>query len=342
MLWNLSMYRKEPKDQSQDELKINIIKNNNSLKIKYKNYFHLTESKIYLSHKNFICTNLIQNNITSYLYISLKDNTSGEGIIFDQDNNIYIKAHSQTISKLIIDYNHNYLISSSYDKYIKIWKISKMSTTNNCICQLKGHKGRIYDMDLIQNKNKLLSCGMDKNILIWDLEKCILIQNITLSFSFHNLIIKYLSLNENKNIENKNELISIYSNNSLIIIIDINENKVIDKINISNKEGPILFINNQECLYQNKKELNIIIYNFINKKIVGELNGCKNCILLLYKIDKINKIISFDNENNIRVWNYIKKFCELTIKIDFVLYCLYVNNEGNLFCGSLNKTLIYK
>ena len=140
---------------------------------------------------------------------------------------------------------------------------------------------------------------------------------------------------------NSNELILVYSKNAIINIVNIDDNKIFYTIAIGLKAEPIIFINNQECIYQNSKNLFLIIYNFINKIIVGELKGCINNILILYKIDLMNKIISFDKGNDIRIWNLNKNFCELCIKVDFVLYCLYVNNEGELFCGSLNKTLIY-
>ena len=333
------MNRKEKEDNYLNEEIKNIIKDKNILNIKYSNYFHLTEKSTFSEHKNFICSYIIQNNLTYNLYLSLKNNSSGEGYIFDKTNNIFIKAHSQMISKLLIDYNHNNLISCSYDKYIKIWDIQKMQ--KDCISQLKGHKGRIYDMDLIIDKNKLISCGMDKNIFIWDLNKFILIKNITFASCFHNLIIKYLPYINNKYNDNLNEIILLYSKNGNINIIDMNKGIILDSINIYIKEGPLLFINNQELLYQNKKDMRIIVYDFINKKEVGNSCICNNVILLWHKSNKVNKIISYDNGNNIRIWNISKHFCELCIKIDYFLYCLYVDNEGKLYCGSLNKTLIY-
>lgn len=336
MLWNFTMFKKSSKEENITKDINNILTNKYPLKTKYNNVFHLTERKTYSEHSNFICTNILQNDKSLNIYMSLKNNSTGEGYIFDKVNNLYIKAHSQIISKLLINYSLNHLISCSYDKYIKIWDISNENSKMVCISQLKGHKGRIYDMDILKAKNKLLSCGMDKNILIWDIEQFVLINSISIMNSFHNLIIKYLSY------ENDSEdQILVYSKNSIINIINMNDNKIIDTISIGLKEGPIIFINNKECIYQNYKKLNLVIYNFLNKTIVGELKGCINKVLALYKIDIINKIISFDKGNDIRIWNYTKKFCELCIKVDFLLHCLYANKKGELLCGSLNKTLIY-
>lgn len=335
------MEKEESIEREQNSILIDLEKNKYLLKTKYNNYFHLTKKKIYMEHKDFICTNIIQNYNSLNLYLALKNNSSGEGYIFNTNKNSYIKAHSQSISKLILDYKNKYLISCSFDKYIKIWEILEINENINCISQLKGHKGRIYDMDLITNKNKLISCGMDKNILIWDLQELILIKNISFPSCFHNLIIKCLSLKENIDTNDSKELILVYSKNSKINIVDFKDFKILETINICKGEGVILFINNNECIYQENKTLYLIIYNFKDKKLIGELIGCNNIIILIYKIDKVNKITTFDKGNNIKIWDFIKKICELSIKTDFILYNIYVDIKGILYCGSLNKTLIY-
>lgn len=337
MLWNFTMNKKESKDEQIIDIKdIQYLS-----KTKYQNYLHLTERTIFCEHDNFICTYITKNNTLLNLYLALKNNSTGEGYIYDNNNKYYIKAHSQFISKLLFDYNHNYLISCSYDKYIKIWDLLKKDVNKKCINQLKGHKGRIYDMDLINDKNKLLSCGMDKNIIIWDLNTFSLYKKILINSCFHNIIIKYISTFENTIDNISKEFFLLYSKNGIINIIDINNSKIIETINIFINDGTVLFINNQECLFQNNKTFNLVVYDFKNKKKTGELIGCNYNVLLMYKIDKINKIISFDKGNNIKIWNYIKKICELNIKIEFIMHCLYVDNEGNLFCGSLNKTFKY-
>ena len=331
----------DKKDSVNTENIINIKENKYPLKVKYKNYFHLVEKSIFLEHKNFTCTHIIQDFDSSNLYLALKNNSTGEGYLLSNNDNLYINAHSQTIPKLLIYYSNKYLISCSYDKSIKIWEISINDKKSNikCISQLKGHKGRIYDMDLNNDKKILISCGMYKNILIWDLQKFNLIKEIRVSYVY-NLMIKYLSPSDT-NDNNSKELIVIYSNNSHLNIVDINTNKNIDNFNLCKKDGAILFLNDKECIYQDSKSFNLIVFNFIEKKIVDELVGEDSPIILMYKIDNGDKIISFYSENNIRIWNYIKKFCELNIKIDFSLHCFYIDKKGKLYCGSLDRTFLY-
>ena len=341
MLWNLKMEKSEVIDNNEVLSKVKE-KYSYQDTVKFNLFFHLNEKEIFSYHNEYICTFIIQNTFSSNLYFALKHNSSGEGYIYDKQNNIYMKSHTQMISKLIIDYKSNYIISCSYDKTIKIWDLSKMDNKSKNLSKLEGHKGRIYDMDLIIDKDELLSCGMDKNILLWDIKNFILIKKINLNSSIHNLMVKYIYINGTFKGTKCSELILVYSKNQYLNFIDKNNDNIIEKINICCSEGSILIINNEEYIYQNKKKYNIIIFNFILNKSTGTLIGCKNDIQIIKKYSKANKLISFDKGNNIKIWNYIKKYCELTIKIDFVLYCLYIDNNGNLLCGSIKKIYIYK
>ena len=176
MLWNMTMEKTEIIQK--DEEIANILKEKypHQDNIHFKNFFHLNQKEIYSNHNEYICSYIIQNYMTSNIYLALKKISSGEGFIFDKENNLYLKAHSQMISKLLIDYTNNYIISCSYDKNINIWDLCKLNNNSEKLSSLKEHKGRIYDMDLIINKDELISVGMDKNILLWD------IKNFTLIF----------------------------------------------------------------------------------------------------------------------------------------------------------------
>ena len=342
MIWNLKMEKSEVVEKNNEIFNKLKDKYNNQGLVKINLFFHLNEKEIYSNHNEYICSFIIQNSISSNLYFALKHTTSGEGYIYDKENNIYVKSHSQMISKLIIDYKNKYIISCSYDKTICIWDLTKMNNKSNCLVRLEGHKGRIYDMDLLINKDELLSCGMDKNILLWDIKNFKLIKKINLNSSIHNLMLKYLHVNETFKGTESTELVFVYTKNKDVFFIDKNSGDIIEKNNINSNDGSLLILNSEEYMYQNKKTFNIIIFNYILNKSTGILIGCKSGIQIMHHAKKANKIISYDKGNNIKIWNYYKKFCELTINIDFVLYNLYIDNNGNLLCGSINKIYIYK
>ena len=80
-------------------------------------------------------------------------------------------------------------------------------------------------MDLVLNKDQLLSCGMDKNILLWDLKHITLIKNIYLIENVHNLLVRYLF------VDNSKELIFVFSKNQMINFIDLNNSEIVEKNN---------------------------------------------------------------------------------------------------------------
>ena len=172
------MEKNEINEKNEDISNILKEKYKYSNNVNFKNYFHLNEKGIYILHNQYSCSYIIKHNISSNIFLALKHASTGEGYIFDKQNKLYIKSHSQMISKLLIDYKNNYLISCSYDKNINIYDLSKMNKTSNILNTLKGHKGRIYDMDLVENKDELLSCGMDKIILLWYIKNFTLIKQM--------------------------------------------------------------------------------------------------------------------------------------------------------------------
>ena len=309
------------------------IKKLSTISTKYNNNFHITTKKEFLTHKNYTCTYITQNKSDLLFYLAMKQNSTGSGYIFLIKNNLIIfmnQIHSQSISNLLIYTKNNYLISCSFDKFIKIWDI-KNKTSLEYISTLKGHKSRIYNIAIYDNK--LISGGMEKNIFIWDLEKYILIKTITIS-SFYTLSF-YIS---------QNNIVSVYSKNpSSISIIDINKNEIIDTINLKIKEVPFIFSSVSECVYPNlkNKKSNIEFYDYKNHKIIKEVYNGENKVNIL-KIVKDFKIISLDSQNVIRIINSQKYFCELVIDSNIVISNIFTNNKGQLFCTSITQIFIYE
>ena len=304
-----------------------------SVPVKYTNNFHLTTKKEFLIHKNYSCTYITQNKSNLLLYLAMKQNSTGSGYIYLLNNNNIIsmnQSHSQSISKLLIYSKNDYLISCSFDKFIKIWDI-KNKTSIEYIFTLKGHKSRIYNIAI--HDNKLISGGMEKNVFIWDLEKFILIKTITIS-SFY-ILSFYI---------NQNEIVSIYSKNpSSICKIDINKNEIIDTITLKVKEVPFIFLNDSECAYSHflNKKYNIEFYDNKNNKIIKEMYNGVNKVNILKKV-KDFKVIAVDSQNFIRIINYHKYFCELLIDSNITISNIFVSKEGNLFCTSIIKIFIYE
>ena len=72
-----------------------------------------------------------------------------------------MEGHENTISciKLL---NNDLLVSTSWDKDIRIWNLK----TKSCLVILKGHKDIIWDVIQLENGD-LGTCCNDKKIIVW-------------------------------------------------------------------------------------------------------------------------------------------------------------------------------
>ena len=84
-----------------------------------------------------------------------------------------INEHTEEISSLL-QLKTEFLASSSFDKYIKIFKINE--NNYETIQSIKAHDNFIHKIIELSNGN-LISCSLDKNIKIFNLENGIYIEN---------------------------------------------------------------------------------------------------------------------------------------------------------------------
>lgn len=78
------------------------------------------------------------------------------------------KAHTETITKLVIDPENEQVYSVSKDNILKMWGLNSY---NNLVHMetFYGHTSYIYDLDYLST-NRLISCGSDANILQWKID----------------------------------------------------------------------------------------------------------------------------------------------------------------------------
>ena len=86
-------------------------------------------------------------------------------------------GHSAQVSDLLL-INSTRLASSSWDKTIRIWDITTITSTKSSIMTLIGHTNYVWMSKLI-NSNTLASASMDSTMRLWDLSSGMLLQNFT-------------------------------------------------------------------------------------------------------------------------------------------------------------------
>ena len=76
-----------------------------------------------------------------------------------------IKAHDHNTSFIKFMPSGDQLISSSWDKTIKVWEIS----TGYCLKTFEGHEGWVMKFDINADGTRMVSCSKSQEIIYWDL-----------------------------------------------------------------------------------------------------------------------------------------------------------------------------
>jgi WD40 repeat protein len=77
-------------------------------------------------------------------------------------------CHAGTIISLTYLLNRNLLVSTSYDKTLKIWNYTPNQL--ELTATLSDHKDSVNGIFLVENKNEMWSFGRDSDIRVWSLE----------------------------------------------------------------------------------------------------------------------------------------------------------------------------
>ncbi|CAD8123715.1 unnamed protein product [Paramecium sonneborni] len=84
-----------------------------------------------------------------------------------------LKNHSNSILCLILNYNENLLVSSSYDFSIKFWNLPFYNLKQWKLMQtITEHTQPVYGLSMNKEQNQIISCGYDSLILVIEYEKC--------------------------------------------------------------------------------------------------------------------------------------------------------------------------
>ena len=212
-------------------------------------------------------------------------------------------AHKSKISCIISLKEKNEIATGSYDKLIKIWKISQYNSEILLVSELSGHEDSIIFLKYINDNNKLISTSKDKTLRIWDIEYLNCIQTLR----YHNSSVLSCSYNP---YNNPYEIIS-GGDDKIIVIWEKYYNENNKKIEFKIRKtlqghkksiNSLLFIKENPYLISGSKDKTIKIWDYTqNYKCINTINTLNSPIIgIKYKYvnDNINKnilIISCEN-----------------------------------------------
>ena len=87
--------------------------------------------------------------------------------ILAQEHYLFIEAHSNDVTSVLITSDNKYLITASYDTSIRIWNLhSKMQEY-----VFQGHSEWVTSIALTIDNKFIISASDDKNIIIWNFQE---------------------------------------------------------------------------------------------------------------------------------------------------------------------------
>ncbi|KAK9328608.1 WD40-repeat-containing domain protein [Lipomyces starkeyi] len=99
-----------------------------------------------------------QDRDPEYLPQSFPDNDDGP---------FFLRAllgHTHTVRD--ISGHGDFLVSGSYDTFVRVWKIS----TGECLFRLAGHRAKVYSVVMDSKRSRCISGSMDWLVKVWSLE----------------------------------------------------------------------------------------------------------------------------------------------------------------------------
>ena len=267
------------------------------------NIISVSEDKsIIIYNNNFNILQIIENAHNDFIsYIDIKNENNFVTSSYDysiktwikknntfQINKIILNAHDSWIRKIIYNSKGD-LISCSWDGKIKIWEMNNNILKNKTL----NHLNQVNSILLIEDKNILISSGIGTKF--FDLNTYQLIISFDDTFCRWNNAIEIL--------DNDKIIVQGYYSNNLKII-SISQKKIVGEIRNDNICFVIKLIENKKLFLIADLDKNIKVYRndnytleqFIQNAHYDKING----IIQL----KNNLIISFSNDNQIKIWSF--------------------------------------
>src|SRR5271157_3034599 len=172
-------------------------------------------------------------------------------------------GHKNSVLKIAIAKEKDWVISASRDTRIRVWDIK----SGLCIKKLSGHNDWVIDITLTSDDKFLISCSLDKTIRIWDLDTGICIRTFS----------EYGRINCIALLPDDTHCILGLGNND-IIIIDINTGKT------------------EHCLKGHSGEINTLAVSYDGKTI---FSGSLDCTIRVWDVKTQSCLAVFSGHEDI-------------------------------------------
>jgi WD40 repeat protein len=340
---------------------MNILDNQNLLKLIFANFKPITKKKIYFNINNKILYSII---IRIFNFDQFYKSLGSTKIINNYDNQL----NALTLI------SENKIASTYYSPEFRIWDIETLELVNT----LKGHENNVTSVLLLKNNNNIISCSRDGEIKVWDclndykciatksfasitwLDNLLLLpnQNIICSAYYHSSpCIAIISCKDDYNLEGVlfdhskhiTDLVNLYdymfASASADASVKIWETKVYKCLKTFARHNDevkcLLFVDKDKLLISGSFKV-VQVWDIRN---IYSFCQCIKTILVEDRVDCLLLLpygyFAFNNYGEMQIWN-LTNFEEVNILQDHkdIISSMLVLNEDKIVSASLDGTIM--
>jgi WD40 repeat protein len=241
-----------------------------------------------------------------------------------------IVAHERAISCLAIDRNGRTFISGSYDRQLKLWKLTQREADKI----FTGHTEEVNCVVITPDGENLVSGSKDKTIKIWNLKNGQLIRNLGGWFGGHKAEVVTMA------IDPFNRILISGSADNLIKIWDFDRGKELQNISSPSIITSIAFSPDGRFFCSAGLEPQLRIRESQTGKVVRSLRANSGILSIAFSSNG-NLIATGGFDRQITIWNWQtgKKINTLTGHLDRVSGLTFAKNSLHLISASWDKTI---
>ena len=269
---------------------------------------------------------------------------------YDIEHNInkLYEGHTDFIMSILV--KNDFVITSSKDNTIRIWKINNFIKNENnylslkCICLLKGHSETVNCSDIYLKKNYLISGCKDGSIKLWNIQKLKELKEdndenekmdlISINESLSSKVVHDDEINAIKFSPN-GKIFASGSYDKTIKIFEISKNNDFNLIHTlsGHKKGvtDISFSPYAKILASCGTDKVIKIWNLVDYSCLNTYEGHLSSVLKIDWIYRGTHLISGGGDGLIKLWNVKTSENILTLDAhDGKIWALDINKNNNI------------
>lgn len=227
-----------------------------------------------------------------------------------------LHGHNSIIRCICLAEDSRHIISSSSDASVRIWSFDKKVQ----VSIFKNHTSPVYAICYLARSSSIISGEYTGVLLVWDFKNLSILKKLSLSSEIFSLV---LSRNQDSLIVGLNSNIVVHTLGSYFHL----------KTFRGHKRGvmSISLTNDEQKMVSGSSDNSIIVWDFINPKIIFELNGHVSKINSLNLTPDSQFIVSGSDDNTARIWSMQTGRQLSQFNHNIAIYSILRANNGIIF-----------